>query len=599
MKTTLFISVLCVLAVASADMSRIADILTAESNDLNNCDLIKQNSQISLGHKIAQVVCEQQTSELNMRFISFVKYVLFGIICSISTYLVFANDSKTVEYTRTDFVDSEGEETVNTPQGPVVEKQESECVEPEVKEITFEAVELAQFNLLPELPKLLELEELDLSLEEKSLDTKSNKSGPAENEIEDENVKQEEGDLHEMAPKCTLSEYAPSFTPVLNLGHEELLDFEAYKANIERQHTPFFRPRSFSDPQGCERYVQYPYAMGDAMNRIGENPEMYTAQNLNSLPSKLVHEERLDEIHEPGSPVRNKLDLIEDLMNVEGPSKLQQIPPEQKINERKPMVFVGGVSASTTPLELVTELKKQGFNVTVLPRIRYGVSFGFCPDLVLSSQTEVENLLSMGRVWVKDRWVDIRPYIPKEEPQAPSAQSSTRGASAETPSVRSYTPPQTQPTQMIHGVVENNVEYISHEELMSSCPTSPAPSQNATPSIGNASPVTPGGAQHHFVPHMNPPFIQMTPVLPFSPGGYQPHMVQPHFFPPPQEHFHVFSPTPINAMHSPSPPEQHPMQMFDENLGLSPTFQPMDSCDRLQHPAGNGGANQVFKIVSN
>jgi len=598
MKTTLFISVLCVLAVASADMSRIADILTAESKDLNNCDLIEQNSQISLGHKIAQVVCEQQTSEINRRFISFVKYVLFGIICSISTYLVFANDSKTVEYIRTDFVDSEGEETVNTPQGPVVEKQESECVEPEVKEISFEAVELEQFNLLPESPKLTEIDS-DVSLEEKSLDTDANGSGPVESEIVEENIKQEEGDMIEMAPKCTLSEYVPSYTPVLNLGHEELLDFEAYKANIERQYTQFFRPRSFSDPQGCERYVQYPqYTMEDAMNRIGETPEVYTVQNLNSLPSKLVHEERLDEIHEPGSPVRNKLELIEDLMNIEGPGTLQ-IPPEQKINERKPMVFVGGVSASTTPLELVTELKKQGFNVTVVPRIRYGVSFGFCPDLVLSSQTEVENLLSMGRVWVKDRWVDIRPYIPKEEPQAQSSQSSTRGASAEAPSVESLTPPQTQPTQMIHGLVENNVEYITHEELMSSCPTSPAPSQNATPSIGNASPVTPGGAQHHFVPHMNPPFIQMTPVLPFSPGGYQPHMVQPHFFPPPQEHFHVFSPTPINAMHSPSPPEQHPMQMYDENLGLSPTFQPMDSGDRLQHPACNGGANQVFKLVSN
>lgn len=599
MKTTLFISVLCVLAVASADMSRIADILTAESKDLNNCDLIKQNSQISLGHKIAQVVCEQQTSEISMRFISFVKYVLFGIICSISTYLVFANDSKTVEYTRTDFVDSEGEETVSTPQEPVVEKQESECVEPEVKEISFEAVELEQFNLLPERPPKLSEMDSDVSLEEKSLDTNANESGPVETEIEEENVRQEEGDIHEIPPKYNLSEYAPSYTPVLNLGHEELLDFEAYKANIERQHTQFFRPRSFSDPQGCERYVQYPYTMEDAMNRIGENPELYSIQNLNSLPSNLVHNEQLDEIHEPGSPVRNKLDLIEDLMNVEGPGTFQQIPPEQKINERKPMVFVGGVSASTTPLELVAELKKQGFNVTVVPRIRYGVSFGFCPDLVLSSQAEVKRLLSMGRVLVKDRWVDIRPYIPKEEPQAQSSQSSTRGASAEAPSMESHTPPRTQTTPMFNGVVENNVEYITHEDLMSSCPTSPAPSQNTTPSIGAASPVTPGGAQHHFVPHMNPPFFQMTPVLPFSPGGYQPHMVQPHFFPPPQEHFHVFSPTPMNAMHSPSPPEQHPMQMYDENLGLSPTFQPMDSGDRFQHSAYNGGASQVFKLVSN
>lgn len=91
------------------------------------------------------------------------------------------------------------------------------------------------------------------------------------------------------------------------------------------------------------------------------------------------------------------------------------LQPGQKINERKPMVFVGGIGASTTSLEVVSELKRQGFNVTVVPRIRYGVSFGFCPDLVLSTASEQRKLLDMKRIWVKDRWCDIRPYIPKED----------------------------------------------------------------------------------------------------------------------------------------------------------------------------------------
>lgn len=122
--------------------------------------------------------------------------------------------------------------------------------------------------------------------------------------------------------------------------------------------------------------------------------------------------------------------------------------PQDKINERKPMIFVGGVSASTTPIELVSEFRKQGFNVTVLPRIRYGVSFGFCPDLVLSSVEEVEELLALERVWVKDRWVDIRPYIPKDCPTVAVA-SQQREAKEE----------------------KENVEYINVEDLLNSTPS--------------------------------------------------------------------------------------------------------------------------------
>lgn len=122
--------------------------------------------------------------------------------------------------------------------------------------------------------------------------------------------------------------------------------------------------------------------------------------------------------------------------------------PQDKINERKPMIFVGGVSASTTPIELVSEFRKQGFNVTVLPRIRYGVSFGFCPDLVLSSIEEIEELLALERVWVKDRWVDVRPYIPKDCPAAVASQH------------RDETKEE-----------KENVEYINVEDLLNTTPS--------------------------------------------------------------------------------------------------------------------------------
>jgi len=587
MKFTLLLSALGVLTVAHADMSRIADILTAESNDLNNCDLLKTNSQLSLGHKIAQVVCDTKTSEMERRFISFVKYVLFGIICSISTYLVFgSNETKKVDYTQKEHIESEGEQAT-TPEGPVVEKQESASVEPEFKKVSLAAVKLEQMNVLPvkESPEM----KADLSLDDKSLDsTNATTAIISENEeVELEEEKHSEGDYE----KVELSEFVPAYPPVLNLEENELVDFEVYKTHVERAHTQYFRPRSFSDPKGCERYVQYPFTIEDAIQtkRIGESPEMFTMP-LNVVPT--VAAEMYDNMPEPGSPHHSQFDLIGDVVHAE-PGSLEQIPPEQKINERKPMVFVGGVSASTTPMELVNELKKQGFNVTVVPRIRYGVSFGFCPDLVLSSQAEVEKLLAMGRVWVKDRWVDIRPYIPKEEPQTQSANSS-----GDSNSMESKTPPQipSPTTHMVHDIVENNVEYITHEDLMSSCPTSPAPSQNATPPIGNSSPITPG-TPHHFIPHMNPPIFQMTPVIPFSPQNYPPHMVQ-HFFPHPQEQY-VFTPHHMNGMNSPSPPEQHPMQMYDEHL--SPCFQPLESNEmNLQHPiSNNGGGNQVFKLVSN
>lgn len=171
--------------------------------------------------------------------------------------------------------------------------------------------------------------------------------------------------------------------------------------------------------------------------------------------------------------------------------ELGECPPQDKINERKPMVFVGGVSASTTPIELVSEFRKQGFNVTVLPRIRYGVSFGFCPDLVLSSIEEVEELLACERVWVKDRWVDIRPYIPKDGPATVAKEEKVEE--------------------------EDKVEYISMEDFATMTATHTPP--RCTPPLG--SPIHFG--QPYIYPLGSPIYVPQqqfyqTPEIPFLNG---------------------------------------------------------------------------------
>jgi len=156
------------------------------------------------------------------------------------------------------------------------------------------------------------------------------------------------------------------------------------------------------------------------------SPQLDNATKLTSLelteeemmqPGSTPHEFDLDITKEMMENILDKVATVETAATTEGAEveiEQNQNEEENKTNELKPMVFVGGISASTSPMELVTALKAQGFKVVVVPRIRYGVSFGFCPDLVLSTEEEVQTLLAKGRVWVKDRWVDIRPYVPKD-----------------------------------------------------------------------------------------------------------------------------------------------------------------------------------------
>lgn len=179
-------------------------------------------------------------------------------------------------------------------------------------------------------------------------------------------------------------------------------DFEEFIANLTKP-IAYTRPRFYSDPTGRD-------------DRSG----MYCLETeLTDEESKSIIGERTPE-RTPEMPSVTNLCKTEEIPDLQQPGSSHKLSeewllPEEKINERKPMVFIGGVSASTTPMEVVYELKKQGFNVTVVPRIRYGVSFGFCPDLVLSSAGEVEALLAMNKIWIKDRWIDVRPYVPKDE----------------------------------------------------------------------------------------------------------------------------------------------------------------------------------------
>lgn len=350
--------------------------------------------------------------------------------------------------------------------------------------------------------------------------------------------------------------------PELNLPEEEVIDFENYKKSLD-QHIIVSRPRSFSDPSGSERYIPYNQTLESAFNAVnwvGERPELRSPELKPETPS---------EDQEPGTPRLTCSTLYSDVSEPGQSTFSTFVLPEQKINERKPMVFVGGVSASTTPLELVQEFKKQGFNVTVVPRIRYGVSFGFCPDLVLSSIEEVEKLLSLGRIWVKDRWIDIRPYIPKDEPSPspPKAETFTANGSQ----YQEFRP------QSVH--LNEQIEFITHEvrtsqDLMTSNCTTPDDSQNTTPELGNCSPVNPG----HFY-SVNPPYFQMAPVFPLSPGQIHPNMM-PQFFPnqvPPE----FILP---QMMQSPSPPSGEEQ--------LTPTIQhPLEA--QKPHVTGN-----FFKFVS-
>jgi len=277
----------------------------------------------------------------------------------------------------------------------------------------------------------------------------------------------------------------------LNLPEEDVIDFETYKNNLDAPKM-YTRCRSFSEPSGSMRHIAY-QSMEDAFNNktlvIGELP-MKVSPVLAPVSTTSGCEDIDEYVNQPGSPSDlNQFDLSQ---NEPG-----QITPIEKVNERKPMVFVGGVSASTTSIELVTELKSQGFNVTVLPRIRYGVSFGFCPDLVLSSDEEVEKILALGRVWVKDRWIDVRPYIPKDNEEKPM-----------------NSPPALNETLVeTNDIVDGSVAYISREDLLNtSCTTSPSSSHD-TMSPPTMSPITLG----QFYPM--PPGYQFGNMINFDTNG--------------------------------------------------------------------------------
>jgi len=201
------------------------------------------------------------------------------------------------------------------------------------------------------------------------------------------------------------------------------------------------------------------------------------------------------------------------------------VDDSEKVNERKPMVFIGGVSASCSPLELVHELKDQGFNVPVLPRIRYGSSFGFCPDLVLSSEEELRRILSMGRVWVKDRWLDVRPYIPKEDKDGSSTKGSVSGCNMDSSSE-------------LPELVSDSTLSSSHHSANSLSPE-----------------IIPQHAQQQF--------FSMNPSNAYSSNAFIPYMIPaiPH-----QQNFPVFT----HQM----PPETYPQVIYSDCLASPGCYSP-------------------------
>lgn len=499
-------------------MTKISEILLEESVDFNDCDnlqTIAQANNPSLGHKIAQVVCESRTNpvESNVAFTAFdglicAKYGLFGVLCSLLTYLVSG-------YTN---LDSKQRGELN------MKETSSDAGEPDHKEPKKKVVEspllIVQQPILDVLP---DLDCPELTMEDLTLDEKSLSISDDENE-----------DLRKFGDLADL-----------NLPENDVIDFETYKKNLDLPKC-YARARSFSEPCGTERYIAY-NSLENAFNQqawVGElpvqvSPVMTSIRTKGSTDSEDVTEANSDYPNQPGFQT---FDLNE-------PGQI----PVEKINERKPMVFVGGVSASTTSIELVTELKSQGFNVTVLPRIRYGVSFGFCPDLVLSSIEEVENLLALGRVWVKDRWVDVRPYIPKDTEQigAPVMSSPVQ--------INPSSPPE---VINIEDAIGDNVAYISREDLLNTS----VPSSPASFSSGNEETLSP-----QFLT-LNP-YFQMAPgfqTLPFSPN----HLAQmtPYFsgfFPNQNQGEFVFQ---TKHFQPPSPPHhyheqiQHPITAVDANF---------------------------------
>lgn len=91
---------------------------------------------------------------------------------------------------------------------------------------------------------------------------------------------------------------------------------------------------------------------------------------------------------------------------------LVQNKNERKPNKknRYPMIFVGGLGVSTTSDDLMEAFESEGFSITIYPKIRTGKSFSYCPTVALATIEQVENIISIGKLWVKDRFVEIREY---------------------------------------------------------------------------------------------------------------------------------------------------------------------------------------------
>jgi len=516
---------LCLFAIVYCKDNR-ADLQAfASAESLTDSECVKvadSTASESTFDRIVKLSCENRILKLQtdkecdsnwLQYI-FTAFLTVGILLTME----FSNSKKKIETqeapkfvcTRIEEVQIEGKITEDTP-GSVEDLSETDIGKTDTPAIA--AVGFTSAEASDGVSKLMSGRDSDdwNALLEKDINLpleaeKDNDIFETQTSIEENEEKTEEFDV-----SCNIS-FDVSVPQDLLLSSLQIFDSPMFN-HFDFVHRSSGRARCYSDPRDRRLHMVDPIP-----DTIGEiSPEMsasdpfpYSEGKMGGVPGSPISKDILqfDEF-EDVDYVEETLEHEELALPVvfEEPGRdtlereLLEMNTDSKINERKPMVFVGGIGASTSPLELVHEFRAQGFNVTVVPRIRYGVSFGFCPDLVLSNENEKTKLLSMGRVWVKDRWVDIRQYIPKDEP------SENKSAVRQTKAVSSSICTSSEPSGQEH---QNPIFVPAFEQ-------SNPPFQAFSNSNPGSNPTSP------FVPMMQPMFFMPGSMNANSMNAYMNH----------------------------------------------------------------------------
>jgi len=435
-------------ATATCDSSLDNAIEAAENLLLEDCKTIVDTIDVLTPQKkIDTIICKLRIFEADKSSFDYCNLV-FTAVAMLCMYNIGMMYQKEDYISASDVIVSESVGEITTDNGPDCSKDE------EVAVVTSEIVVTTS-----------ELEEC-----EKQISTEVNVTNKQDCKESEETKKQDDKDISDDSPVLAKTVSFASDKPseksdddndvTLKQTKEVVIDCDDEKVCDQLEKSDFFQDLESETKHGEQtnwvtvtRSRKSPRPQTLDLKRevidVEPSPLLSTSHSSKSVgectppispqmdvtPTKLTSLELTEEELQPGSTphefdleineevmesILNKMEVVE-TATTEGADENEQLQTEEedKTNELKPMIFVGGISASTSPMELVTALKAQGFKVVVVPRIRYGVSFGFCPDLVLSTEEEVQTLLAKGRVWVKDRWVDIRPYVPKDSSTNP------------------------------------------------------------------------------------------------------------------------------------------------------------------------------------